>query len=109
MPIGVLGIVLVGTLYPLIVEALSGTKLSVGPPYFDAAAGPLALILVGVMAAGPLMRWRREDVAPLLRRVAPGALLVVAALIAVKLAAPAIRLLPLLGLALAIGESARTR
>ena len=38
----VLGIVLVGTLYPLIVEAISGEKLSVGPPYFNTAAGPLA-------------------------------------------------------------------
>jgi cytochrome c-type biogenesis protein CcmF len=37
--------VLVGTLYPLILEAMTGEKLSVGPPYFNSAAGPLALIL----------------------------------------------------------------
>ena len=41
----ILGIVFVGTLYPLFVEALTGEKLSVGPPYFNAVAGPLALIL----------------------------------------------------------------
>jgi cytochrome c-type biogenesis protein CcmF len=99
----VLGIVMVGTLYPLIVEAVTGEKLSVGPPYFNSAAGPLALILVAVMAAGPLMRWRREDIGPLLRRIAPAALLVIVALVAVKLFAPPIGLLPLLGLALAIG------
>jgi cytochrome c-type biogenesis protein CcmF len=75
----------------------------VGPPYFNSAAGPLALILVAAMAAGPLMRWRREDAGPLLRRIAPAAALVVVALVAVKLFAPAIGILPLLGLALAIG------
>ena len=41
----ILGIVFVGTLYPLFVEAVSGEKLSVGAPYFNAVAGPLALIL----------------------------------------------------------------
>jgi cytochrome c-type biogenesis protein CcmF len=56
-----------------------------------------------VMAAGPLMRWRREEIGPLLRRIAPAAALVVIALIAVKLFAPSIGILPLLGLALAIG------
>jgi cytochrome c-type biogenesis protein CcmF len=99
----ILGIVLVGTLYPLIVEASSGSKLSVGPPYFNAAAGPLALILVTVMAAGPVMRWRREQLGLLARRVALPAAIVVVAIAAVKMFAPPIRLLPLLGLGLAIG------
>ncbi len=98
----VLGIVLIGTLYPLVVEALGG-QISVGPPYFNSAAGPLALVLMAVMAVGPLMRWRREELGRLLRRLAPAAALVVIALIAVKLSAPAIPVLPLLGLALAIG------
>jgi len=99
----ILGIVLVGTLYPLIVEAATGTKLSVGPPYFNAAAGPLALLLVTLMGAGPLLRWRRDDAGLLLRRIAPAAGVALMALVAVKLAAPSIRLLPWLGLALAAG------
>ncbi|HMI19016.1 MAG TPA: heme lyase CcmF/NrfE family subunit [Sphingomonas sp.] len=99
----ILGIVLVGTLYPLIVEAVSGTKLSVGPPYFNAAAGPLALILVAVMGAAPLLRWRRDNLRLLLRRIAPAAIAAFIALVAVKLAAPTIRILPWLGLALAAG------
>jgi len=99
----VLGIVLVGTLYPLVAEALSGTKISVGPPYFNSAAGPLALILVAVMGAGPMMRWRREELGQIARRIAPAAALVVFALIAVKIAAPGIGILPLLGLAVAFG------
>jgi cytochrome c-type biogenesis protein CcmF len=99
----ILGIVLVGTLYPLIVEGVSGAKLSVGPPYFNATAGPLALLLVVVMAAGPLMRWRREEIGRVLRRIAPAAVVTLVALIAVKVVAPTIGLLPLLGLGLAIG------
>ena len=99
----ILGIVLVGTLYPLLIEAATGTKLSVGPPYFNAAAGPLALILVAIMAAGPLLRWRRDNIKPLLRRIAPAALLALAVLVVVKLAVPAIHILSLLGLSLAAG------
>ena len=99
----ILGIVLVGTLYPLVLEASTGTKLSVGPPYFDAAAGPLALIMVAIMAAGPLLRWRRDNLTPLLKRIAPATILALVALIAVKLAAPRTSILSLLGLALAAG------
>jgi cytochrome c-type biogenesis protein CcmF len=45
----ILGIVFLGTLYPLIAEAISGEKLSVGPPYFDSVASPLALLLAALM------------------------------------------------------------
>ncbi len=58
----ILGIVFVGTLYPLFIEALTGEKLSVGPPYFNAVAGPLALLLAILLMVGPLLRWRRHDV-----------------------------------------------
>ncbi len=101
----ILAIVLIGTLYPLLTDAL-GTKVSVGPPYFNATAGPLALILVTVMAAGPVMRWRRDDLRAVARRVAIPAALVIVALVAALLLAPGLRVLPLLGLALAAGTAA---
>ena len=47
----ILGIVLLGTLYPLMVEAVSGEKLSVGPPYFNAVAGPLGADARGRLSA----------------------------------------------------------
>ena len=101
----ILGIVLIGTLYPLIAEGLSGDKLSVGPPYFNAAAGPLALILVLAMGAGPLVRWRRDQWRAVARRLVLPAALTVAALVAAKLLAPDLGLLPLLGLVAAAGAA----
>ncbi|MEH6661006.1 MAG: heme lyase CcmF/NrfE family subunit, partial [Parasphingorhabdus sp.] len=65
----ILALVFIGTLYPLLVEALTGDKLSVGPPYFNLATGPLALLLVSVMAVGPLLRWRRDNPKALLNRI----------------------------------------
>ena len=99
----ILGIVLVGTLYPLMAEAVTGAKLSVGPPYFNSAAGPLALILVAIMAAGPVMRWRRDDLKATLLRLALPLLVAALALLAVIALAPGIRILPLLGLVAAAG------
>ncbi|HEX8669523.1 MAG TPA: heme lyase CcmF/NrfE family subunit [Allosphingosinicella sp.] len=102
----ILGVVLVGTLYPLILEAASGEKLSVGPPYFNTAAGPLALALVAIMAAGPLLRWRRDRLKAMARRIALPIVLAAVALAAVLLLAPRIRILPLLGLVLAVSVGA---
>jgi cytochrome c-type biogenesis protein CcmF len=101
----ILGIVLIGTLYPLAVEGLAGIKLSVGPPYFNAAAGPIALVLVVLMGAGPLLRWRRDRLAAAARRFAPALLVLVATLVWLGLSRPAIGLLPLLGLAVAFAAA----
>ncbi len=69
----ILGIVFVGTLYPLFVEAVTGSKLSVGPPYFNAVAGPLALLLALLVCAGPLLNWRRDSGERLKRLAIPAA------------------------------------
>ncbi|WP_416423172.1 heme lyase CcmF/NrfE family subunit [Pseudomonas sp. App30] len=50
--------ILLGTLYPLVLDAISGAKLSVGPPYFNALFVPLMAILMVVMAVGVLVRWK---------------------------------------------------
>ncbi|MGQ0659569.1 heme lyase CcmF/NrfE family subunit [Sphingosinicella sp.] len=102
----ILGVVFVGTIYPLIVEAVTGEKLSVGPPYFNSAAGPVALVLVAIMSAGALLRWRSDRFKALGNRLALPILLSAAALLALIVFAPDIRLLPLLGLMLAPGVAA---
>ena len=101
-----LGVVFVGTIYPLAVEAMTGQKLSVGPPYFNSAVGPIALLLVAIMALGPLLRWRSDAVRALIERAALPVLISAAAALALVLFAPGTRILPYLGLVLAIGVAA---
>ncbi|WP_242138218.1 heme lyase CcmF/NrfE family subunit [Sphingomonas sp. TREG-RG-20F-R18-01] len=101
----ILGVVLIGTLYP-IVAAGFGTQLSVGPPFFDKAAGPVALVLIAVMAVGPLLRWRRDTAQAALGRVTIPIAVTGAVLILVAATSGGIALLPLLGLALAGGLAA---
>lgn len=54
--------ILLGTLYPLVLDAISGAKLSVGPPYFNALFVPLMGLLMLVMAVGVLVRWKNTPV-----------------------------------------------
>ena len=54
--------VLVGTLYPLAVEALTGDKISVGAPFFDLTFGPLMAPLLVLVPFGPLLAWKRGDI-----------------------------------------------
>ncbi|PZO74845.1 MAG: heme lyase NrfEFG subunit NrfE [Sphingomonas taxi] len=96
----ILGIVLIGTLYP-IVAASFDVQLSVGPPFFNKAAGPIALLLVAVMAVGPLLRWRRDDANAVLGRVMLPIGAAVAAAIALLFVWPG--WLPWAGLSLAAG------
>jgi cytochrome c-type biogenesis protein CcmF len=73
--------ILLGTLYPLVLDALSGAKMSVGPPYFNAMFVPLMGVLMAVMAVGVLVRWKDTPVKWLLSMLAP--VLVGSALLAV--------------------------
>ncbi|HET6943637.1 MAG TPA: heme lyase CcmF/NrfE family subunit [Sphingomicrobium sp.] len=98
----ILGIVFIGTLYPLIAEALSGEKLSVGAPYFNAVAGPLAILLGILLAVGPLLSWRGESRA-IMRKLALPALIAATTLVIAILALPQAGLLSKFGLALAAG------
>ena len=97
----ILGIVLIGTLYPLMTEAF-GHKVSVGAPYFDRVAGPIALILLIFMAAGPLTRWRHDDLKAIGKRLLFPALLLLFLSISLSIfVGNRIGLLPLLGLVIA--------
>ena len=89
-----LGIVLVGTLYPLLAEAL-GSKVSVGPPYFNPVGAVFVVPMLLVMAVGPLLRWRRDAFARIGKVVVVPALLALGA--AVWLGTQGIGLLPLAG------------
>ncbi|MCK0208997.1 heme lyase CcmF/NrfE family subunit [Starkeya koreensis] len=61
--------VLVGTLYPLALEAFNGEKITVGPPYFNLTVGALMLPVVFAMPFGPLLAWKRGDLAGAAQRM----------------------------------------
>ena len=61
--------VLLGTLYPLVMEALNLGKLSVGPPYFNTVFVPLMVPLLFAIGLGVVARWKRDELAGLARRL----------------------------------------
>jgi cytochrome c-type biogenesis protein CcmF len=68
-----LGVVLVGTLYPMALEAARGTQISVGPPYFNRTTVPMLLVMMGLMGVAPFLGWRRSATAHLAAQLAPAA------------------------------------
>jgi len=96
----ILGIVLFGTLYPLVAEAM-GAKVSVGPPYFNPMGALFAVPMLVVLAIGPLLRWRQDSFGRIGRNLVIPAMLAVAATV-VAFAIGGIALLPFLGLVLAV-------
>jgi len=61
--------VFLGTLYPLFLEVIGGGKVSVGPPFFNTTFVPLMIPLVIAMGVGPLLSWKRGDLAGVLGRL----------------------------------------
>jgi cytochrome c-type biogenesis protein CcmF len=77
--------VFVGTLYPLALDSLTGTKISVGPPYFAITFAPIFIALLVLVPFGPRLSWRKGDLAASLRLLAPAlgiALIAAAAILA---------------------------
>jgi cytochrome c-type biogenesis protein CcmF len=97
----ILGIVLFGTLYPLVAEAM-GAKVSVGPPYFNPMSALFLAPMLIVLAIGPLLRWRRDSFARVRPVLIVPALLAAAVAVGVAVWSKA-HVLPLLGLMLAAG------
>jgi cytochrome c-type biogenesis protein CcmF len=61
--------ILVGTLYPLFLDALNAGKISVGAPYFNAVFVPLMLPLVLVVGVGPFLRWKKASIVETLKKL----------------------------------------
>ncbi|HEV2205594.1 MAG TPA: heme lyase CcmF/NrfE family subunit [Candidatus Acidoferrales bacterium] len=78
--------VLWGTLFPVISEWVRGTKVSVGPPFFNAVNVPIALFLLFLTGVGPLLAWRKTSTDALMRNFAwPAGLSLVAGAVAFAL------------------------
>jgi cytochrome c-type biogenesis protein CcmF len=73
--------VLLGTLYPLLLEAVGGPKISVGPPYFNATFVPLMVPLLVAIPIGSMLAWKRGDLLGVLGRLKFVLLVALAALV----------------------------
>jgi cytochrome c-type biogenesis protein CcmF len=93
--------VLLGTLYPLLLDALGLGKISVGPPYFDTVFVPLMAPAVFLLGVGPLARWKHAEVPDLWRRLRWAACVAVVAALATQWLAGRITLAATLGLLMA--------
>ncbi|MCH8000206.1 MAG: heme lyase CcmF/NrfE family subunit [Proteobacteria bacterium] len=92
--------VFLGTLYPLFLEALTGDKVSVGPPFYIKTFVPIMVPVIAAMALGPFLSWKRADLAGVLGRLKLAfAAAVLATLAALYLQGGAV--LPLLAMGLA--------
>ena len=81
--------VLLGTLYPLIRQALTGEPISVGPPFFNLTFAPLMAACLLILPAGPLLTWKRADAWGAVQRLWAAALAaVLAGLVALAIESP---------------------
>ena len=94
--------VLVGTLYPLVLEALTGAKITVGPPYFNLTFGGLMLPLVFAVPFGPLLAWKRGDLLGVAQRLMLAAGLGVVAVVVTSAATEGGPVLAPIGVGLAV-------
>src|SRR4029434_5147126 len=84
--VGIAFSVLWGTLFPILSALVRGSKITVGPPFFNRVNVPLGLLLLGLTGVGPLIAWRKASTANLKRQfIAPTAfgLIALVALVAI--------------------------
>ncbi|NML04549.1 heme lyase CcmF/NrfE family subunit [Sphingomonas sp. G-3-2-10] len=92
-----LGIVFIGTLYPLVAQAM-GQQLSIGPPFFNKAGIPVTLVLIVATMAGPLLKWRKDKWSELGRKMLVPAAAAITVTVMLLVVAPGISLNATLGL-----------
>lgn len=94
--------VLIGTLYPLLVEAVTGDKISVGAPFFNLTFGPLMLPLLLAVPFGPLLAWKRGDIRAVSQRLMAAFAATLAAVAVVLIVAGFEGVWPALGIGLGV-------
>jgi cytochrome c-type biogenesis protein CcmF len=74
-------VVLLGTVFPLLYQAINGTQVTVGSPYFASVAAPMSVVLLVLMAIAPLVSWRNANAAMLWSRIRVSAWAALAAVV----------------------------
>ena len=98
----ILGIVLIGTLYPIAAEAM-GDQVSVGPPYFNKAIVPISILLMILLIFGPMLRWRKDDGQRIGGRMIVPVVVSIAGAVIAAVIKPSAGIFPILSMGLAAG------
>ena len=94
--------VFIGTFYPLVIEATSSDKISVGPPFYNLTFVPMMIPLLVVMAVGPMLKWKRDRIRDGLAKLMRPAIVAGVGVVAILIATFGAHALAAFGFGLAI-------
>ena len=69
--------VFLGTIYPLLVEAFTNNKISVGEPYYNSTVVPIIMPAILIMGVGPILSWEKEKVSKIIKKILPSVLITI--------------------------------
>ncbi len=101
--VSILAIVFVGTLFPLFAEGFADQKISVGPPYFNKATIPFIFLLMILLWAGPLLRWRQDNAERISKKLLISAICAIILLLILVVTLPDTPILSMIAIALSLG------
>ena len=93
--------VFLGTIYPLLVEAFTNNKISVGEPYYNSTVVPIMIPAILVMGIGPMLSWGREDKSKIFKKIFPSILLTIIITVFIFLFYQSYNLIGIVGIILA--------
>ena len=93
--------VLLGTIYPLLVETFTNNKISVGEPYFNSTVIPIAIPAILIMGIGPILSWQKEEKIKILKKIFPNIIITIVATIIIFLNYKTYNIVGIVGIILA--------
>jgi len=94
--------VFLGTIYPLLIEAFTNNKISVGEPYFNSTVVPIMIPAILVMGIGPMLNWNREEKLKIFKKILPSFLLTMIMTVLIFLIYQSYSLIGIVGIILAV-------
>ena len=93
--------VFLGTIYPLLIEAFTNNKISVGEPYYNSTIVPIMIPAILIMGIGPMLSWGREDKSKIFKKIFPSILLTIIITVFIFLFYQSYNLIGIVGIILA--------
>ena len=93
--------VFLGTIYPLLIEAFTNNKISVGEPYYNSTVVPIMIPAILIMGIGPMLSWGREDKSKIFKKIFPSILLTIIITVFIFLFYQSYNLIGIVGIILA--------